>query len=119
VVRALAAGMHTHTEIAARLGVSIDTLQRRMEEPEFQQAFAEGRQQGLANLRRWQMQAAKKQDRVMLIWLGKQYLNQRDNVELSGPGGAKLSIEVAFKPPTGESEAIDITPLQNLLGSGE
>ena len=74
-----------------------------MEEDEYREAFDLGREEGLANLRQWQLEAAQDKDRIMLIWLGKQYLGQRDNVEVTGPGGKDLSIQVEFKsaPPEG------------------
>lgn len=37
---------------------------------------------GKISLRRWQWQAAKKGNTSMLIWLGKQVLGQKDNVEI-------------------------------------
>jgi len=74
-------------------------LQRRMQEDVYREAFDLGREEGLANLRQWQLEAAQDKDRIMLIWLGKQYLGQRDNVEVTGAGGKDLSIQVEFKAP--------------------
>lgn len=83
-VKRLAAVMATDEEIAAFLGVSVDTLTRRGEA--YQKAKEEGRQSGLLNLRRYQLEAAKAKNPTMLIWLGKQYLGQKDKQEIEHSG---------------------------------
>lgn len=71
----------TAEECAAALGCSEDTIDRRLkEEGEF--GFAEYRKKhltaGKISLRRAQFKAALKGNPTMLIWLGKQYLDQTD-----------------------------------------
>ena len=48
----------------------------------FSEVFAEKRQKGRASLRRSQFRLAEK-NATMAIWLGKQYLGQKDQVEAS------------------------------------
>jgi len=82
----------TEAEIASVLGMSVDTLARRVEEDygcKFAEVFAEKRQGGNAALRRAQWTTAiDKGNPIMQIFLGKNLLNQRDqqdiNVNLDG-----------------------------------
>ena len=64
------------TEISSIVGCSHDTLQRR-----FASEMEKGRSNLRASLRRWQIEAAKKGNVAMLIWLGKQLLGQTEKVE--------------------------------------
>ena len=48
----------------------------------FSEVYAEKRQKGRASLRRSQFRLAEK-SATMAIWLGKQYLGQKDQVEAS------------------------------------
>lgn len=61
------------TEIADYFSCSVDTIDRR---------FAEELKKGRANLkmslRQWQLDAARNGNASLLIWLGKQMLEQRD-----------------------------------------
>ena len=92
----MAAGMHTQAGIAAQLGISHDTLQRRLKEPELKAAFEAGRELCCVEIRDLQMEAARAGNIAMLIWLGKQMLGQRDTTEtqLTGPGGESFKIEI-------------------------
>jgi hypothetical protein len=66
----------TNTEIAAFFNCSVDTITRR-----YADLLDKGREAGKIALRRKQWQLAiEKGDRVMLIWLGKQYLGQSEKV---------------------------------------
>jgi hypothetical protein len=86
----------TETEIASWFDMSVDTLDRRIKEEHgatatFAEIFAQKRKKGLISLRRKQYEVALSTGNVsMLIWLGKQYLDQKDksdkeieNMELS------------------------------------
>lgn len=92
----------TMKEIAAVVGCSVDTLENR-----FSDLIKESREKGKMSLRRWQWQLAEKQNLGMLVWLGKQHLEQRDIKE--------------FKPihpddqPTIKDIDDDILELKNLL----
>jgi hypothetical protein len=85
----------TQEEIAQFCDVSQDTLTRHCQD-EFGMSFAEFFEQkrgaGRISLRRSQWQLAQKGNPTMLIWLGKQYLSQRDktSTELSGPEGRPI-----------------------------
>jgi hypothetical protein len=76
-VQALAAIGCTVAEIAATLDCSKDTLERR-----FAAFIEKGRERMKMSLRRHQIKAAEKGNATMLIWLGKQYLGQRDRVDV-------------------------------------
>ena len=65
------------TEIAAVVGCSVDTLERR-----FAETIKLGQEKGKTSLRRWQYLAAEKGNTAMLIWLGKQHLGQKDRQEI-------------------------------------
>lgn len=77
----------TGTEIAAKLGMHQHTLYRRVEE-KFDKTFsaylAEKKAVGDALIRETQYKKAlgisKKGDNTLLIWLGKQRLNQKENI---------------------------------------
>jgi hypothetical protein len=77
-------------EIAKLLDVSEDTLNRR-----FAVEIAKGKENLKMSLRRWQLESAKKGNVTMLIWLGKQYLEQKDKIEnsITGENGAPIQVE--------------------------
>lgn len=68
----------TQQEIADYLNISVRTLQR---DKEFCRIYNKGMQNGKMSIRRWQYASAKKGNVRMLIWLGKQYLGQKEVVE--------------------------------------
>lgn len=90
----LAAGSHG-TDVAAFLGIHPDTFYKRVEK-EFRMGFSDYSSQkkslGDALIRLTQYKKAigisKKGDNMMLIWLGKQRLNQKEN-----PGELEVSKE--------------------------
>ncbi len=63
----------TNKEIAEVLSISVDTLQRN-----FPDLLQKGRANGKAKLRRLQWQKAEEGNPTMLIWLGKQMLDQKE-----------------------------------------
>jgi len=69
----------TLDEMASILGCSVDTLQRH---EEFAAIIAAGRVQGRMSVRRTQYALAMSGDKTMLIWLGKQWLGQRDQASV-------------------------------------
>lgn len=69
----------TQEEISSILGISTRTLQK---DKEFLRIYKNGMDNGKMSLRRLQWKAAEKGNNTMLIWLGKQYLNQTDKQEL-------------------------------------
>ena len=62
------------SEISAVFGCSADTVERR-----FADALSRGRARRNVSLRRMQLASARRGSTAMLIWLGKQYLGQRDD----------------------------------------
>lgn len=105
----------TQEEIAAWFGVSVDTIERACER-EYGLSFAEyyktASAPGKISLRRKQWQAASKGSNVMLIWLGKQWLGQKDTPEDVEDQGKTLNALVSamvnaanaanVQPETGE-----------------
>lgn len=76
LVRTLASFGCTQDEIAIACGISESTLKRNGRE-ELDAGYAEMKR----SLRRWQYEAAKDGNTALLIWLGKQYLGQKDKHE--------------------------------------
>lgn len=72
-------------EIATTLGCSSDTIERR-----FAAELQKGRESLKISLRRWQLEAAKKGNVAMLIWLGKQMLGQTEKIEQTAEVKAKV-----------------------------
>lgn len=76
----------TIKEIAAFLGCSEDTLMR---DEHFCDLHKKGLEAGKASLRRYQWKSAEGGNVTAQIWLGKQYLGQRDkedsNITTNGP----------------------------------
>ena len=78
IVRKLAAVMCTEEEIASVLEVSVEVLHNKLNDRTFSEYYKSGKEEGNASLRRTQFELAKK-NATMAIWLGKQYLGQRDD----------------------------------------
>jgi len=72
-VRKLSERFWAKSEIAAFLNCHVDTITNR-----FQEIYLKGRENGRAKLRDIQLRAAMSGNVTMLIWLGKQYLDQTD-----------------------------------------
>lgn len=97
----------TQEEIAEVLGVSTKTLQRNKE---FCRIYKKGISSGKMSLRRQQWKAADRGNTAMLIWLGKQYLGQKDDAELN----AIRREELAFKKKEAEKDNGDTLDTSNL-----
>lgn len=76
----------TQEEIASFLELSVRTLQR---DEEFCRIYKKAQDNGKMSLRRMQFKLADKNP-TMAIWLGKQYLKQRDNIEVENKDLSKL-----------------------------
>jgi hypothetical protein len=81
-VEKLAAIQCSLTEMAAFFSVSEDTLERN-----YADVIAKGREKGKMSLRHKQFDVAMKGSYVMLIWLGKQWLNQHDKADFDIQSG--------------------------------
>jgi len=77
-IHSLAEIQCTMIEIASVMGCSVDTLERR-----FADTIKSGRELGKSSLRRMQFKKAMEGNPTMLIWLGKHYLEQREEVRMS------------------------------------
>lgn len=101
----------TQEEIAALMGCTVDTLQR---DPKFCGMYKKNFERGKMSLRRHQWRAVEvDRNPTMMIWLGKQYLGQRDRHEVTG------KIE---KDDTSADERLRQLPtaeLRRLLGPGD
>ncbi len=88
----------TGAEISSVLGIHYDTLAQHVKR-EFGMSFPEYHDQkkgdGRVSLRRRQWMLAQEGNPTMLIWLGKQYLDQTDRsrTELTGKGGGPIALE--------------------------
>ena len=84
----------TQPEVAAWFRVSLSTIEKRLADPtlyphaghmlSFREIYEMGMGRGRASLRRVQMDAALGGNATMQIWLGKNILGQRDNIEVTG-----------------------------------
>lgn len=82
-IEELCAQQCTQEEIAAELDISVDTLERacrRDKRVTFAEFFQQKRMRGFVSLRRRQFLVANGGNPTMLIWLGKQHLNQSDKI---------------------------------------
>lgn len=74
----------TQEEIASVVGCSLDTLERRCESETgtpFAEFFAQKKLGGKASLRRNQWKLAQEGNATMLVWLGKNMLDQTDKLD--------------------------------------
>jgi len=84
----------TEAEIADWFDVSVDTIERRLIEKTdltFAEYFKQKRGKGKVSLRRKQMQVALGGNPTMLIWLGKQYLEQKDKHDVEHSGNIAIT----------------------------
>jgi len=59
----------------------------------FSEVYKKESEAGKMSLRRMQWEAAEKGNTTMLVWLGKQYLGQKDKQELSGDSDKPLIVK--------------------------
>gem|GEM_PF-555866 len=85
----------TQEELATFFRVSLSTIKRLAATPEVRQLIDRGAALGRIAVRRQQFKLLREGSATMAIWLGKQYLGQRDKVEqtLRTPPGDPLRIE--------------------------
>src|ERR1700682_5327234 len=82
----------TNAEIAAWFGCTERTIGKRSKEPAIQEVMTRGRAKGRISMRRAQMKLLDAGNATMAVWLGKQYLGQRDltPIELTGANGGAV-----------------------------
>jgi len=100
----------TGEEIASVLDIDYDTLQnacKRDHKMKFSEYSAKKRLGGRASLRRMQWKKAESGDSTLLIWLGKNILNQSDKTNLGDEEAQPINIKVdvinASKPKLSSS----------------
>lgn len=79
----------TDREIAGIVGMEESGVSKR-----FSEVLTKAREVMRERLRRVQWKNAMKGNVTMQIWLGKQMLGQADKAEVSGPGGASLTVQI-------------------------
>lgn len=103
----------TRDEIAALIGVSKNTLIRACKEEhgvDFGTYFAEKSAPGKESLRKAQFDLARKGNATMLIWLGKNWLNQSDSpTQLNVGGTHQICIVPDIGKPGVTEEKVDST----------
>jgi len=114
-VEKLAGIQCTDEEIAAFLGVSVSTVERRKKQPSFAEALARGKAKGRVSLRRYLWALAAKGNPAASIFLSKNLLGYKDyfSNELSGPDGGPIAIGPA--PELGELSDEEIKQLATIL----
>ena len=78
-IEKLASVFCTDEEIASFMGVTVETLLNNKNKSTFLEYKKRGLERGKATLRRKQFELAMKGNCTMLIWLGRNYLNQSEN----------------------------------------
>jgi hypothetical protein len=95
----------TAEECAGLLQVSEDTIDRRLREEGYE-GFADFYKshsaEGKASLRRQQWKAAEAGNPTMLVWLGKQWLGQRDQVSVDN-----TSSDRSMSPKGSDADALE------------
>ena len=103
VIVALAQVMCTDEEIAACLDTTVETLHSELNLPIFSECIKKGAREGKASLRRNQFRLAKSNP-TMAIFLGKQYLGQKDHPDEESEDGS-VNVQIMFgdtSKPIGE-----------------
>lgn len=95
VIEALASVMCTEEEIAACLGVTVETLKNDKNGAVFLECYKRGQDLGKMSLRRNQFELSKT-SAAMAIFLGKNILGQRDVIPEGDSGGTKEEHNITF-----------------------
>ena len=99
----------TEEEIAGVFEMTIDTLNARCKEM-FKMTFSDiykiHSQEGKKSLRRKQFEIALSGNPGMLIWLGKQYLNQKDRSEFKAEVSTEITDSIIKAFDTVDDEAV-------------
>src|ERR1019366_7211176 len=73
--------------------VSVRTIQNRRQQPKFAAVMLRGKARGRINVRRAQMRLLEAGTAPIAIWLGKNLLGQRDNMQITGANGGPIQTE--------------------------
>ena len=91
----------TLKEIAGFFEVSEDTIERRVEsekEMKFADYYNQASAGGKISLRRHQYKTAMDGNASLLIWLGKQWLGQKDSIKVSGDEDSPIKLAYDIRP---------------------
>jgi hypothetical protein len=83
-LQGLAAIGATQREIASYFGVSAKTVERRLQEPDYQSAYDQGEGEFKVSLRRLMFKRAEEGNAAVLIFLAKNYLGMADKPDPPG-----------------------------------
>ena len=98
---ALASMQCTYDEIAAVFGIKKRQFIDRLDAaPELRDIIEDGWANGRASIRRQQFKMLADGNATMAVWLGKQYLGQRDQMEHVGDKGGPIRLEVVYTDPS-------------------
>ncbi len=107
--------MHcTDQELADWFAVSTRTIENRRKRAEFAQAMQRGYSKGRISVRREQMKILENGNASMGIWLGKQFLGQRDVITNEHVGSDGGPIRVAVKPDLSRFTNEELQQLRSL-----
>lgn len=102
---ALAGMQCTYDEIAAVFGIKKrQFIDRINAEPELREIIEDAWANGRASIRRQQLKLLMEGNATMAVWLGKQYLGQRDQMEHVGDKGGPVTISVIYEDRPARSE---------------
>jgi hypothetical protein len=92
VIYEMALNHNPRRSIASVLKISEDLLERR-----FAEILTKAKDEQEKRLLQWQWESAQKGNVVMQIWLGKQYLGQRDKQDVSVTDNGPKTVNFVFK----------------------
>ena len=111
----------TMEECCSVLEMSDTTLNRRLKEMDynnFEDLYKRHNDEGRMSLRRMQWQAAEKGNSTMLVWLGKQHLNQKDKTETKIHEDRTLTLDLT-RIGIDELTAIEHAFIKSNAGAGQ
>ena len=100
----------TDEEIAAWFGVSTRTIERRRLEPEFAAVMDRGKAKGRISVRRLQMKLLEQGNATMGVWLGKNILNQVDQITYNTNTPLVVVMQESRSLPQPNGLVIEIEP---------
>jgi hypothetical protein len=87
----------TDEEISSMVGMTPEGFcDRKKRDTALFECLENGRHEGRMSLRRVQWKAAQAGDRTMLVWLGKQYLGQRDQQGIEHTGLDAMTFQIVL-----------------------
>lgn len=105
-IRSLGMLQCTQKDAAGVLGVAVNTFTDFLSRnPASKAAWENGPSAGRVSVRRKQYDLAMKGNARLLVWLGKQWLDQRDKIGVSGPNGGPIQQVNASMTPAEAADA--------------